>query len=54
MLTSLRTTVRNGLRGFGVSLLLLLIEILAVKINFLLFFKRTGTHITSYLVCWYN
>jgi len=33
--------------------MLALVGILAVKINFLLFFKRLGTQITTYLVFWY-
>ena len=45
--------MRHGLRGFGAALTMSLVGILAVKINFLLFFKRLGTQITSYLVFWY-
>jgi hypothetical protein len=43
----------RGLRGFGLSLTLALVGILAVKINFLLFFRRLGTQITQYLVFWW-
>jgi hypothetical protein len=46
-------TMRNGLRGFGAALTIALVGILAVKINFLLFFKRLGTQITTYLIFWY-
>ncbi|KAF2789460.1 hypothetical protein K505DRAFT_223553, partial [Melanomma pulvis-pyrius CBS 109.77] len=46
-------TMRRGLRGFGVALTVSLVGILAVKINFLLFFKRLGAQITSYLIFWY-
>ncbi|ORY03570.1 hypothetical protein BCR34DRAFT_520715 [Clohesyomyces aquaticus] len=45
---------QNGLRGFGAALTICLVGILTVKINFLLFFKRLGTQITSYLVFWYT
>ncbi|OAK95324.1 hypothetical protein IQ06DRAFT_309680 [Phaeosphaeriaceae sp. SRC1lsM3a] len=50
---TLPDTMRNGLRGFGAALTIALVGILAVKINFLLFFKRLGTQITTYLVFWY-
>ena len=46
-------TLLKALRGFGASLTVALVGILAVKINFLLFFKRLGTQITMYLVFWY-
>jgi hypothetical protein len=50
---SFPTTVTNGLRGFGVSIVIALVGISAIKINFLLFFRRLGTQITQYLVLWY-
>jgi len=50
---SFPNTMRHGLRGFGAALTISLVGILAVKINFLLFFKRLGTQITSYLIFWY-
>jgi hypothetical protein len=46
-------TMRHGQLGFGAALTISLFGILAVKINFLLFFKRLGTRITSYLIFWY-
>ncbi|KAF1961947.1 hypothetical protein CC80DRAFT_463505 [Byssothecium circinans] len=46
-------TMRHGLRGFGAALTISLVGILAVKINFLLFFKRLRIQITPYLVFWF-
>lgn len=46
-------TMLRGVRGFGSALIISMIGILAVKISFLLFFKRLGAQITSYLVLWY-
>jgi hypothetical protein len=46
-------TMIHGRRGFGAALTISLVGIMAVKINFLLFFKRLGTQITSYLIFWY-
>ncbi|KAF2684606.1 hypothetical protein K458DRAFT_477792 [Lentithecium fluviatile CBS 122367] len=45
--------MENGLHGFGTAMTISLVGILAVKINFLLFFKRLGTQIPSYLIFWY-
>lgn len=45
--------VQSSLRGYGAALVVCLVGILAVKINFLLFFKRLGRQITSYLIMWY-
>jgi hypothetical protein len=47
---SFPNVMRHDLRGFGAALTISLVGILAVKISFLLFFKRLGTQITSYLV----
>jgi hypothetical protein len=42
--------MQNGLHGFGAARTISLVGISAVKINFLVFFKRLGTQITAYLV----
>lgn len=46
-------TLLRGLRGSGATLIIGIVGIVAVKVNFLLFFKRLGTQITTYLVLWY-
>ncbi|KAF2009716.1 hypothetical protein BU24DRAFT_497285 [Aaosphaeria arxii CBS 175.79] len=45
--------VERGLHGFGAAGLISLIGISAIKINFLVFFKRLGTRRPSYHVFWY-
>lgn len=45
--------MQDGLRSFGAEMIMSVIGITAVKINFLFFFKRLGTQITSYLVFWW-
>ncbi|KAF2267293.1 hypothetical protein CC78DRAFT_566250 [Lojkania enalia] len=45
--------MKRGLRGFGAALTISLVGITAVKLNFLLFFRRLGTQITSYYVIWW-
>ena len=43
---------QRGLRAFGVAMLLSYLGIWAIKLNFLLFFKRLTTQITSYHYFW--
>lgn len=50
---NLPNAVEKGLHGFGAAMTISLVGISAIKINFLVFFKRLGTQITSYLVFWY-
>lgn len=47
------STMENAARGSGAALTIAVVGIIAVKVNFLLFFKRLGTQITTYLVFWY-
>lgn len=50
--TFVQTTL-NALRGSGASLTIAVVGIIAVKVNFLLFFRRLGAQITMYLIFWY-
>lgn len=44
---------QRGLRAFGITMVLLYLGIWAIKLSFLLFFKRLGTRITAYLIFWW-
>lgn len=44
---------QRALRSFGVTMLLTYLGIWAIKLNFLLFFRRLIIRITSYLVFWW-
>ena len=44
---------QRGLRAFGVAMLLSYLGIWAIKLNFLLFFKRLITQTTSYHYFWW-
>jgi hypothetical protein len=47
------TQAQRGLRAFGIAILLSYFGIWSIKLDFLLFFKRPGTQITTYLVFWW-
>ncbi|KAF2142290.1 uncharacterized protein K452DRAFT_358129 [Aplosporella prunicola CBS 121167] len=44
---------KRGLRAFGSAMLFSYLGIWAIKLNFLLFFKRLGNQITAYLIFWW-
>ncbi|KAF2119898.1 hypothetical protein BDV96DRAFT_566279 [Lophiotrema nucula] len=44
---------QRSLRAFGIAMLFSYLGIWAIKLNFLLFFKRLGAQITAYLVFWW-
>ena len=44
---------QQGLRGYGSAVILSWLGIWAIKLNFLLFFKRLGAQITAYTISWW-
>ena len=48
-----RSTEAQGLQAFAVSSVVTHIGIWAVKMNFLLFFRRLGMQITAYRIAWW-
>jgi hypothetical protein len=44
---------RRGLRAFGIAILLSYSGIWAIKLSFLLFFRRFGTQVAAYLMFWW-
>jgi hypothetical protein len=44
---------QRGLRAFGIAMLFSYLGIWAIKLNFLLFFKRLGAQITAYTIFWW-
>ncbi len=44
---------QRGLRAFGTTMLLSYLGIWAIKLNFLLFFRRLGRQIVSYTILWW-
>ncbi|KAF1849696.1 uncharacterized protein K460DRAFT_390372 [Cucurbitaria berberidis CBS 394.84] len=44
---------RRGLVGFGIAAIFSYLGIWAIKLNFLLFFKRLGAQITPYIIFWW-
>lgn len=43
----------KGLRSFGALMILNYVGIWLVKLNFLLFFRRLGNHVTTYRIFWW-